>query len=71
MYLNEKKKQRSHMNDCFKHGEVLYADQPWLIKTSSYDARQTSLLYFLVAVLPDLRVHKLQYHSYYFDLIDQ
>ena len=46
VYLNEKKKQRSHMNDCFKHGKVLYADQPQLVKWSSYDALQTSLLYF-------------------------
>ena len=67
----KRKKQRSHMNDCFKHGKVLYADQPQLVKWSGYDARHTSLLYFLVAVLPDLTVHKLQYHSYYFDLIDQ
>ena len=29
VYLNEKKKkQRFDMNDCFKHGKVLYADQP-------------------------------------------
>ena len=46
VYLNEKKKQRSHMNDCFKHGMVLYADQPQLVKWSGYDALQTSLLYF-------------------------
>ena len=44
--LNEKKKQRSHMNDCFKHGKVLYADQPQLVKWSGYDALQTSFLYF-------------------------
>ena len=34
------------MNDCFKHGKVLYADQPQLVKWSGYDALQTSLLYF-------------------------
>ena len=37
----KRKKQRSHMNDCFKHGKVLYADQPQLVKWSSYDALQT------------------------------
>ena len=31
----------------------------------------TLLCYILVAVLPDLTVHNFQYHSYYFDLIDQ
>ena len=34
------------MNDCFKHGKVLYADQPQLVKWSGYDARHTSLLHF-------------------------